>query len=70
MNSSPTGAHQQDEPRDPRRVMRLAVLGATGSVGDELVTFVHQLLARAPASTRLVTRRAPPRTSSPARRRT
>lgn len=54
MNPSPSDAHQQDEPpnkkpqigrrdasgraRNPRRVMKLAVIGATGSVGREAAT--------------------------------
>jgi putative NADH-flavin reductase len=57
MNSSPTDAHQQDEPRDPRRVTRLAVLGATGSVGRELVT---QAVAAGHEVTALVRERPQP----------
>jgi uncharacterized protein YbjT (DUF2867 family) len=57
MNSSPTDADQQDEPRDPRRVMRLAVLGATGSVGRELVT---QAVAAGHEVTALVRERPEP----------
>lgn len=57
MNPSPSDAHQQDEPpnkkpqigrrdasgraRNPRRVMKLAVIGATGSVGREGVVRDH-----------------------------
>ena len=57
MNSSPTDAHQQDEPRDPLRVMRLAVLGATVSVGRELVT---QAVAAGHEVTALVRERPEP----------
>jgi uncharacterized protein YbjT (DUF2867 family) len=57
MNSSPTDADQQEEPRDPRRVMRLAVLGATGSVGRELVT---QAVAAGHEVTALVRERPEP----------
>ena len=52
MNSSPTDAQQQGEPP-----MRLAVLGATGSVGRELVT---QALAAGHEVTALVRERPKP----------